>query len=87
MIGLIDLFINNSGNLDQMYADFKNCISTLSPLVRNRLNGLPSYVLDYSDLITSNSVEKPFIKIVMLIGPSDGYSKQVSIALYLHYNK
>jgi hypothetical protein len=38
----------------QVYAALKEAISTLSPIIRNRLRGLPAYVLDYSDLIPPN---------------------------------
>lgn len=38
----------------QVYASLKEAISTLSPMIRNRLRGLPAYVLDYSDLIPPN---------------------------------
>ena len=51
-------------------AQLKEAICTLSPIIRNRIRGLPAYVLAYSDLIPSNSVEKPFLKPVMIAGPS-----------------
>jgi hypothetical protein len=38
----------------QAYASLKEAISTLHPIIRNRLRGLPAYVLDYSDLIAPN---------------------------------
>jgi hypothetical protein len=38
----------------QAYAALKEAISKLSPIIRNRLRGLPAYVLDYSDLIPPN---------------------------------
>ncbi len=37
-----------------------------------RLRGLPAYVLDYSDLIPPNMVEKPFLKPVIVAGPTTG---------------
>lgn len=46
----------------QVYYEVKEAISTLSPIIRNRLRGLPAYVLDYSDLIPPNLVEKPWLK-------------------------
>lgn len=61
-----------------MYAAIKEAISSLSPIIRNRLRGLPPYVLDYSDLIPSNSVEKPFLKPVLICGPTTG-EKEVLI--------
>ena len=54
----------------------KEAVSALSPIIRNRLRGLPAYVLDYSDLIVANSVEKPLLKPVVLAGPTCG-EKQV----------
>ena len=38
----------------QVYHGLKEAISCLSPIIRNRLRGLPAYVLDYSDLIAPN---------------------------------
>lgn len=55
-----------------MYHGLKEAISTLSPIIRNRLRGLPAYVLDYSDLIPPNKVEKPFLKPVIVSGPHTG---------------
>ncbi|GAX74660.1 hypothetical protein CEUSTIGMA_g2108.t1 [Chlamydomonas eustigma] len=55
-----------------VYYQLKEAISTLSPIIRNRLRGLPAYVLDYSDLIAPNLVEKPFLKPVIISGPSTG---------------
>eukprot|EP00798_Chlamydomonas_sp_ICE-L_P023777 gene23777-9336_t len=55
---------------DEVYLALKEAISTLSPIIRNRLRGLPAYVLDYSDLIPPNLVEKPFLKPVIISGPS-----------------
>jgi len=37
-----------------VYAALKEAISALSPIIRNRLRGLPAYVLDYADLIPPN---------------------------------
>jgi guanylate kinase len=53
-----------------VYLAIKEAISTLSPIIRNRLRGLPAYVLDYSDLIAPNLVEKPFLKPVVIAGPT-----------------
>ena len=53
----------------------KEAISTLSPIIRNRLRGLPAYVLDYADLIPPNLVEKPFLKPVIISGPTTGERK------------
>jgi hypothetical protein len=52
-----------------VYWHIKEAIATLSPIVRNRLHGIPAYILDYADLIVSNQVEKPFLKPVLLTGP------------------
>ena len=51
--GLFDCIVLNS-EIDSVYMDIKEAISSLSPIIRNRLRGLPPYVLDYSDLIPSN---------------------------------
>jgi guanylate kinase len=42
----------------------------LLPARVHRLRGRQAYVLDYSDLINPNSVEKPFLKPVIVAGPS-----------------
>ena len=55
---------------DELFWQLKNACAELSPIIRNRLRGLPAYVLDYSDVIVSNSVEKPTLKPVLLVGPS-----------------
>lgn len=59
-------------DIETVYESIKEAISSLSPIIRNRLRGLPPYVLDYSDLIPSNSVEKPFLKPVLICGPTTG---------------
>jgi hypothetical protein len=51
-------------------SSLKEAISALSPIIRARLRGLPAYVLDYSDLIAPNTVERPFLKPVVLAGPA-----------------
>jgi hypothetical protein len=56
----------------QVCAALKEAISALSPIIRARLRGLPAYVLDYSDLIAPNTVEKPFLKPVIIAGPHTG---------------
>lgn len=68
---VFDNIIENN-DVESTYAEIKEAISSLSPIIRNRLRGLPSYVLDYSDLIPSNSVEKPFLKPVLICGPTTG---------------
>lgn len=70
--GVIDQVVDNTEDWDQVYYDVKEAIGTLSPIIRNRLHGLPGYVLDYSDLIAPNLVEKPFLKPVLITGPSTG---------------
>lgn len=69
--GVFDHIVPNN-ELPEVYHGLKEAISTLSPIIRNRLRGLPAYVLDYSDLIPPNLVEKPFLKPVILLGPSTG---------------
>ena len=44
--------------------------ASLSPIIRNRLLGLPAYVLDYSDVIPANETERPVVKPVVLTGPN-----------------
>ena len=39
---------------DALFYQFKVRCAELSPVVRNRLLGLPSYILDYSDVIPAN---------------------------------
>eukprot|EP00775_Hariotina_reticulata_P013032 gene13032-13161_t len=74
--GLFDVVIPNT-SLPEVYAALKEAISTLSPIIRNRLRGLPAYVLDYADLIPPNSVEKPFLKPVVLSGPNLGERRRL----------
>lgn len=69
---VIDYVIDNGDDGDKVYLDVKEAISTLSPIIRNRLHGLPAYVLDYADLIAPNLVEKPFLKPVVITGPTTG---------------
>ena len=61
--------VENTDDKKQVYWDIKEAISTLSPIVRNRLHGIPAYILDYADLIIANQVEKPCLKPVLLCGP------------------
>ena len=55
---------------DDLFYQFKVRCAELSPIVRNRLLGLPAYVLDYSDVIPANETEKPVVKPVVLAGPN-----------------
>ena len=57
-------------DIDELYYQMKVAVSPLSPIIRNRLRGLPSYILDYSDVIPSNNTERPIIKPVVLTGPN-----------------
>jgi hypothetical protein len=68
----IDCIVDNTDDAPAVYDAVKEAISTLSPIIRNRLHGLPAYVLDYADLIAPNLVEKPFLKPVVITGPSTG---------------
>ena len=61
--------VENVDDRKAVYWDVKEAIATLSPIVRNRLHGIPAYILDYADLIVSNQVERPFLKAVLLLGP------------------
>ncbi|GFR43730.1 hypothetical protein Agub_g4841 [Astrephomene gubernaculifera] len=70
--GVIDCVVDNVDDGEAVYVDVKEAISTLSPIIRNRLHGLPAYVLDYADLIAPNLVEKPFLKPVIITGPNTG---------------
>jgi hypothetical protein len=67
--GLFDTVVPDESPPD-VYHALKEAISGLSPIIRSRLRGLPAYVLDYSDLIPPNLVEKPFLKPVVLAGPT-----------------
>ncbi|KAK3280983.1 adenylate kinase [Cymbomonas tetramitiformis] len=60
---------------DALYLKLKTTISLLSPVIRNRLRGLPAYVLDYADVIPSNSVERMNAKPVVVCGPQIRGSK------------
>ena len=64
---VFDILIDR--DYDNLYSQTKSVISQLSPVIRNRLKGLPAYVLDYADVIPSNSVERPVAKPVLLAGP------------------
>ena len=65
--GLFNCTIHQSSS-EAVLAATKEAISVLSPLIRNRLRGLPAYVLDYADLIPSNTVERADLKPVLLAG-------------------
>ena len=65
--GLFNGTIQQS-SLEAVLVAIKEAISVLSPLIRNRLRGLPAYVLDYADLIPSNTVERADLKPVLLAG-------------------
>ncbi|GFH10920.1 uncharacterized protein HaLaN_06325, partial [Haematococcus lacustris] len=73
--GLFDHVVENT-EFEPVYRDVKEAISTLSPIIRNRLRGLPAYVLDYSDLIPPNLVETPFLKPIIIAGPNTGKTTQ-----------
>lgn len=73
---VIDFVVNNN-TLDEAYLGVKEAIATLHPIVRNRLFGLPGYMLDYADLISPNSMEQPFLKPVLLAGPNVGDRKKM----------
>lgn len=62
---------------ESFFQEIKEAISPLSPIIRNRIRGLPPYLLDYSDVIPSNSVEKPVVKPVIIAGPDDEINDMV----------
>ncbi|GIL93290.1 hypothetical protein Vretimale_15687 [Volvox reticuliferus] len=74
---IIDNVVDNVDDADEVYLGVKEAISTLSPIIRNRLHGLPAYVLDYADLIAPNLVEKPFLKPVVITGPTTGERRAI----------
>lgn len=55
---------------DTLFYQFKVRCAELSPVVRNRLLGLPSYILDYSDVIPANKTQKPKVKPIVASGPN-----------------
>ena len=61
--------VSNGDDRKQTYWAMKEAVASLSPIVRNRLHGIPAYILDYADLIIANHVEKPFLKPVLVTGP------------------
>ena len=65
--GLINCTIQDSSP-EEAYTGLKHAVAALSPLVRNKLYGLPAEVLDYADLIVSNSVEQAMLKAVLIAG-------------------
>ena len=69
--GLFNSIIQQSSSAAVLVA-IKEAVSVLSPLIRNRLRGLPAYVLDYADLIPSNTVERADLKPVLLAGELHG---------------
>ncbi|GLC37755.1 Adenylate kinase [Pleodorina starrii] len=76
--GAIDAVVDNDDDWSgAVYGDVKEAISSLSPIIRNRLHGLPAYVLDYADLIAPNLVEKPFLKPVVITGPNTGERRAI----------
>ena len=65
--GLVNCTIQDSSPEDA-YTGLKHAVAALSPLVRNKVYGLPAEVLDYADLIASNSVEQAHLKAVLIAG-------------------
>ena len=65
--GLFNCTIQDSSP-EAAYDGLKHALAALSPLVRNKLKGLPAEVLDYADLIASSSVEPPILKPVLVAG-------------------
>eukprot|EP00899_Mesostigma_viride_P019692 jgi/Mesvir1/27724/Mv07422-RA.2 len=78
------LFDNNFPNGDVMeaYYGLKLAAAELSPIVRSKLKGHPSYVLDYSDVVPANMTEKAFPKPLVVSGPG-GVGKSTLIGMLL----
>jgi hypothetical protein len=79
---ILDHFADDSWPaMDKVYYDLKVAISVLSPVIRNRLRGLPDYVLDYSDVIPSNTCDLGPAARSPFVLPCTGSSGQTSVVL------
>lgn len=67
-----DCVVDNGDDAREVFMALKEAAATLSPIVRNRLHGIPQYILEYADLIVSNAVERPFLKPILVAGPVAG---------------
>jgi len=68
----VDCVVDNGDDEREVFMALKEAAATLSPIVRNRLHGIPQYILEYSDLVVSNAVQRPFLKPILLAGPAAG---------------
>jgi hypothetical protein len=71
-------------NLDDEQAvlrSLKEAAANLSPIVRNRLHGIPQYILEYSDVVIANHVQAPFLKPIVVTGPDTGERAKLLQAL------
>lgn len=68
----VDCVVDNGDDARDVFMALKECAATLSPIVRNRLHGIPQYILEYADLVVSNAVERPFLKPILVAGPAAG---------------
>jgi hypothetical protein len=69
---LVDAVVPNVDDAKAVFHSLKEAAATLSPIVRNRLHGIPQYILEYSDLVVANHVQAPFLKPILVTGPQTG---------------
>ena len=69
---LVDTVLSNGDDHASVFLSLKEAAATLSPIVRNRLHGIPRYILEYADLVVANHVQAPQLKPFLLVGPDTG---------------
>ena len=69
---LVDFMLPNVDNPVSVLRSLKEAAAKLSPIVRNRIFGIPQYILEYSDLVVANHVQAPFLKPFLVTGPETG---------------
>lgn len=68
----VDAMIPNSADKLSVLRSLKEAAATLSPIVRNRIYGIPPYILEYSDQFVANHVQAPLLKPIIVTGPESG---------------
>jgi hypothetical protein len=71
-LSLVDAVVMNVDDRLSVLHSLKEAVATLSPIVRNRICGIPQYILEYADLVVANHVQAPFLKPILVTGPDTG---------------
>ena len=78
---LVDAIVPNVDDSQAVLRSLKEAAAMLSPIVRNRICGIPQYILEYSDLVVANHVQAPFLKPIVVTGPDTGERAELLQAL------